>query len=223
MSNNAPDFIQIPKDVFMERDLSMVDMMTYGLVYWYSKLKNEKCFASNGAFAEILGVTPNKISESLRRLYKKGFIKIVYADKEKRTRVEIIPLVVYGGRVYPIGLGGITRSDKGVYPSGEQSINTIINTKEYSWDESQKKMMEKEGSINDIIATFLVEKKLEPKTALELTAYIKRYAKIAKDIQPFVASDFNKFWKAMDMCKEESYRLNYEWNLETVYKKITKI
>lgn len=97
------------------------------------------------------------------------------------------------------------------------------NNKEYSWVASQEKMMATEGSINDIIATFLVEKKLEPKTPAELTGYIKRYARIAKDIQPFVVSDYKKLWKAFDMCKEESYRLNYEWNLETVYKKITKI
>lgn len=93
--HNAPDFIQIPNQVFMDRELSGIDMLTYGLVYWYTKLKNEKCYASNKTFSDLLGVQPRKVSEAISRLQKQGYINVVYKDKSKRHRVEIIPLVIY--------------------------------------------------------------------------------------------------------------------------------
>lgn len=98
------------------------------------------------------------------------------------------------------------------------------NNKElFDWNKTAAKMQEKEGSDMDIIATFLIEKKIVPANSAQLTGYIKRYRKVAKEIEPFVGKDFKKFWTAIDMCKEESFRLGYQWNLETVYKKITKI
>jgi hypothetical protein len=106
---------------------------------------------------------------------------------------------------------------------GFSKKDIVKSTSIFSWEKSQEKMMEKEGSDMDIIATYLIEKKIVPKDAAELSGYIKRYRKIAKDIQPFVGSDFKKFWQAVDVCKEESYRLGYDWKLETLYKKITNI
>lgn len=123
--NNAPDFIQIPNQVFMDRELSGTDMLVYGLVYWYTKLKNEKCYASNQTFADILGVRSNKISESLGRLQKSGYIKMRYSDDAKRNREEIIPLVVYRtilqeeNRDTPNGVTNDT-------PNGVQNKNNII-------------------------------------------------------------------------------------------------
>lgn len=100
---------------------------------------------------------------------------------------------------------------------------TRSNIIPFDWKTTKDKMMSEEGSIMDIIASYLVEKNLIPADAAQLSGYIKRYRKVAADISPFVKKDFNKFWKAVDMCKEEAYRLNYEWSLETVYKKVTKI
>lgn len=99
----------------------------------------------------------------------------------------------------------------------------LITNKEFNWTEVSEDMMKKEGSDMDIIASFLIEKKLVPQDSPQLTGYIKRYRKIAKDIVPFVGTDFKKFWKAVEICKEESYRLGYDWDLTTIYKKITKI
>lgn len=110
--HNAPDFIQIPSQVFMDRELSGIDMLTYGLVYWYTKLKNEKCYASNKTFSDLLGVQPRKVSEALSRLQKQGYIEIVYKDETKRNREEIIPLVTYST---------IARKDTRDSPNGHTS------------------------------------------------------------------------------------------------------
>lgn len=90
-----PDFLQIPQQVYSCRQLSGIDMMVYGLIYWYTKLKLEKCIASNQTFADILGVSTKKISDSITRLVREGFVGAVYADQLKRNREELIPLVVF--------------------------------------------------------------------------------------------------------------------------------
>jgi len=90
-----PDFLQIPQQVYSCRQLSGIDMMVYGLIYWYTKLKLEKCIASNQTFADILGVSTKKISDSITRLVREGFVGAVYSDKLKRNREELIPLVVF--------------------------------------------------------------------------------------------------------------------------------
>ena len=90
-----PDFLQIPSQVYSCRNLSGIDMMVYGLIYWYTKLKLERCIASNQTFADILGVSTKKISDSITRLVREGFVSAVYSDTLKRNRDELIPLVVF--------------------------------------------------------------------------------------------------------------------------------
>ena len=125
-------------------------------------------------------------------------------------------------------------------PLGQRASGDTLNNKEltnnkeiinnidkkpsvFDWLETSEKMMEKEGSDLDIIATYLNEKKIVPATSQELTGYIKRYRKVAKDIVPFVENNFKRFWNAIEICKEEGYRMGYDWSLETIYKKVTKM
>lgn len=97
--NFTPDFIQIPRQVFFSKNLTEKDKFVYGIIYWYTHLKGERCFASNLAISEIAQVTPRKISEAVSRLQKEGFVDCIYKDEEKRNRLEIVPLIVYGKRV----------------------------------------------------------------------------------------------------------------------------
>lgn len=92
----APDFIQIPREILMDQRLTPLDRILYGYIYWFSKLKNERCTASNETLAELCGVTnPQVISNGLNRLEKQEFIKRLYNDANRRKRSEIIPLVYY--------------------------------------------------------------------------------------------------------------------------------
>lgn len=161
----------------------------------------------------------DSVFSGLRELEKKGYLK----------RVQVV-----GRRVEYILRYSTTFAENPQTTSAENpdvgkirrvsNKDTSTNKEDiFSWEKSREKMMEKEGSDMDIIATFLEERKIVPKNGAELTGYIKRYRKVAQDVAPFVGPDFARFWKAVEICKEESYRLGYTWDLNTVYKKITKI
>lgn len=95
-----PSFIQIPKQILEsigEKELTWLDGYVYGIVYWFARLKGEKCYLGNKVFADLLGVTGNRtISRSLARLEKQGYIKRIERVEDKRTiRDEIIPLIDY--------------------------------------------------------------------------------------------------------------------------------
>lgn len=135
-----PDFLQIPHQVYTNRTLSAIDMLVYGLVYWYTHLKGEKCFASNQTFADILGVNIRKISESLARLGEAGCINVIYSDNTKKHREEIIPLVVYTKKSHsPIGL-----SDSPNGPSVMVRLDQVDSP-----NGPQNKKNEKEGSLRE--------------------------------------------------------------------------
>lgn len=120
----VPDFIQIPNQIFTDRELSSIDQLVYGLIYWYTKLKLEKCFASNDTFANILGVKPRKISESISKLSERGYIKAIYFDDKKRNRKEIIPLVVFS-KIVQMDLRDSPEGPTLDSPNGPQNKNIL--------------------------------------------------------------------------------------------------
>lgn len=90
-----PDFIIIPYILLEDKNVSLIDERLYGIIYWFSKLKNEKCTASNETLAKLVKTTPTTIGNSLKKLEEKEYIHRVYKDTNKRNRLEIIPLVVF--------------------------------------------------------------------------------------------------------------------------------
>jgi hypothetical protein len=89
-----PDFIQIPCILLDDDDIRPTDCFVYAVVYWYTKLKLEKCTASNKTIADIAKVQKESVTNSLSRLSKKGYIQVILDDQNHR--LEIIPLVTYG-------------------------------------------------------------------------------------------------------------------------------
>lgn len=89
-----PDFLVIPTILIRDRSLQPLDREVYGLVYWFKKLKNEKCTASNETFANILGADKKSVSNSLQRLNKREYVKVVL-DPVTNYRLEIIPLISF--------------------------------------------------------------------------------------------------------------------------------
>ena len=93
--NLNPDFLIIPFEIIADKDVDAVGEKLYGLIYWYTKLKLERCIASNATFGQILGIGDSGIRKGLDQLEKKGYIQRVYKDAQKRNRTEIIALVTY--------------------------------------------------------------------------------------------------------------------------------
>lgn len=103
-----PDFLIIPYPLLEDDEIGAQEAKLYGVVYWFSRLKNEKCTASNITLAEIVRSSPKSISNSLNKLEERGYILRTYKDKQRRNREEIIPLIAFSK--VPAA-GGIRKSD----------------------------------------------------------------------------------------------------------------
>lgn len=93
MENILPDFLIIPSHLINDEDMQPLDGYVYGIIYWYTKLKLQKCVAKSATIANLLGVKPNSIDNSIIRLAKKEYIKSTY-DRSKHER-ELTPLITY--------------------------------------------------------------------------------------------------------------------------------
>ncbi|MEN9558434.1 MAG: hypothetical protein RL141_803 [Candidatus Parcubacteria bacterium] len=110
-----PDFLIIPYPLLEDDEIGAQEAKLYGVVYWFSRLKNEKCTASNVTLAEIVRSSPKSISNSLNKLEERGYILRTYRDKQRRNREEIIPLIAFSK--VPAA-GGIRKGD----PSGSGKV-----------------------------------------------------------------------------------------------------
>lgn len=93
MNINPPSFIIIPYQLLADERIKPVEEKLYGFIYWFTKLRNEKCTAGNDALAKLVQTTPGVIQNSLTNLEKRGYIRRVFKDRNKRVREEIIPLI----------------------------------------------------------------------------------------------------------------------------------
>ncbi len=201
--------------------------------FWICEHANENgtCYPGRVNLAVESGVNIKTVDKYLKELVSLGLLSVTNRFKKKQRSTNLYQIMIIEDEVIPKTEVGTP--ENGATPTPENGALTQSNLTQpnkvsetssvFNWESSKEKMMSKEGSDMDVIATFLVEKNLVPKTAAELTGYVKRYRKMAQDIVPFLGNNFEKFWKAVEICKEESYRLNYNWDLGTIYKKITKI
>ncbi len=93
MDKKLPDFLIIPSVIILDKTLQPLDGYVYGVVYWYSKLKLEKCIASSKTIAEIVNSNEGSVQNSINRLLRKGYLKSLY-DRSKHVR-ELVPLVSF--------------------------------------------------------------------------------------------------------------------------------
>jgi len=88
-----PDFLLIPSVIVSDEEIPPLAGYTYGVIYWYTKLKLQKCIASNASLAKMLNTQPRSIQRALQQLKDKGYIQVALDEKGHRT--EIIPLVAF--------------------------------------------------------------------------------------------------------------------------------
>ena len=109
-----PSFLITPRVLYENKDMTMTDRDVYAIVYWFHNLKDGKCYASNVAIAEIVGIHKNTVSASLTKLEKAGYVSRAF--DEDGNRETIIPLVDLGDK--PTDLGGT--------PTGYQTLNPQV-------------------------------------------------------------------------------------------------
>lgn len=90
-----PEFLIIPYQLVEDPDIHPLDERVYGVIYWLTRLKGEKCTAGNPTLAILCKTTPASLQNSLTALEKGRYIKRIFRDESRRTRKEIIPLIVF--------------------------------------------------------------------------------------------------------------------------------
>lgn len=136
-----PDFLIIPYPLLEDDEIGAQEAKLYGVVYWFSRLKNEKCTASNITLAEIVRSSPKSISNSLNKLEERGYILRTYKDKQRRNREEIIPLIAFSK--VPAA-GGIRKND----PSSNGTVPPTGGTRNPPTDGQNKNKENKKRKEN---------------------------------------------------------------------------
>lgn len=90
-----PDFLIIPYKVLNDKRLRQTDAILYGVIYWYERLKDGKCFASNAELGRVAGIAVKSVTNSLTRLEAYGYIQRVYRDEANFERASIKSLVTF--------------------------------------------------------------------------------------------------------------------------------
>lgn len=100
-----------------------MDAVVFGYIYWLTKLKNEKCYASNATLASLAKTTAQVVGNSLTTLDRAGFITRRFKnDNPHQDRLEIICLLGFRKlRPSPTDEGTLHPQVKGVSPTGEQN------------------------------------------------------------------------------------------------------
>ena len=94
IEQKLPDFLIIPSVLIEDKNVQPLDLIVYGVVYWYTKLKLQKCIASNRLISELLNSHPLSVSRSISNLEKRGYVRVIIDKAEGNIR-EIVPLISF--------------------------------------------------------------------------------------------------------------------------------
>lgn len=90
----------------------------------------------------------------------------------------------------------------------------------YSFDEELKKLWQSNWKPHKIVALFWEHKGYRFENAEQFKANLARDIKLS---EPLKGYDSNQLEAAIRICKRESSKLNFDWKLTTVFKKINEI
>ena len=79
-----PDFIIIPYPLLQDKELTPLDRIVYGVVYWLEHLKDGACTASDLTIAGIVYSSKGAVSNTITKLKRKKYIII---EKANRPRI----------------------------------------------------------------------------------------------------------------------------------------
>jgi DNA-binding MarR family transcriptional regulator len=88
----TPEFLLIPYELLNRRNLSPADLLVFGAVYWFERLKDGRCTAANDTIGAITKLHERTVRRSLERLEKEGFIVRIFRDgqNKKRTMIKVL-------------------------------------------------------------------------------------------------------------------------------------
>lgn len=89
-----PDFFITPRVVWLDPSIPPMAEKVYSVIYWYGKLKDGYCHASNATIAKNIGATNAKsVGNAIAKLAEAGYVQAEY--NEQNDRIALIPLIDY--------------------------------------------------------------------------------------------------------------------------------
>lgn len=126
-----PEFIPVFSMSLQDERLQKFDCLVLGTIYWYEKLKDGKCFASNESIARVINSdSPKSVSNSIAKLSKLGYVTCDYADGRKLERTQI--------RFHPQMVQGVSTDVRGGPSTDTQNKNNIEKNNEGEASPSRK-------------------------------------------------------------------------------------
>lgn len=90
-----PDFFITPRVIWLDQSIPPMAEKVYSVIYWYGRLKDGYCHASNATIAKNIGSTNAKsVGNAVYKLIEAGYIAADY-DPATGERTALIPLIEY--------------------------------------------------------------------------------------------------------------------------------
>ncbi|MBU1145117.1 MAG: helix-turn-helix domain-containing protein [Firmicutes bacterium] len=156
--------IWIPKEIWLDENLTIMEKVF--LVEIDSLDKHNECFASNNYFASFFKVTPQRASQIINSLIKKGIISAKYERNGKQVIKRVLNIFdryqINVKRVSNKLTGGIKKSLRG-YQENVKDNNTLNKTLNNTINKSKKNPKHKYGEYSHVLLTDKEYKQLEEK------------------------------------------------------------
>ncbi len=125
--------VWIPADIWLDKALTLLEKCVLVEIDSLSSDKSRGCYKSNKAFAEFFGLSPNRISEIVSSLEKKGFVRVSFKREGRRIVERNIFMIPVSERVLEISKGGVRDSE-----GGTRNIEEPIRDSEGGYSENTK-------------------------------------------------------------------------------------
>lgn len=207
-----PDYVIIPYELIQNKNLHPLDRILYGVIYYFERMKEGKCIASNTTLAEYCNAERTSINSSLTRLENERYIIRLYKDKQKKIRDEIKTLIQFRqDSLFKVKLNNYTVKSDNYTPSSQITtgvksnnyhINKNILIKDYKYNKEDEKLTELLYSLVKQNYPFLFEKgkkSLEKKFKKDCTEMNKLHRIDNRDYKKIAFiilwSQKDSFWK----------------------------
>ena len=113
----------ISKELWFNQDLSIQEKM---FLLEINSLDNKNhCHASNNYFSQFFQLSPNRCSEIINKLQKKGLIEIKYIKENRQIKERIIKVLEKGNRVLGKSTDSTRVFEMGYSKNSEERSNSI--------------------------------------------------------------------------------------------------
>jgi hypothetical protein len=214
-----PQFLIIPYQLVQDPNTHSLDERVYGIIYWLTQLRGERCVAGNKTLANLCKTTPTSLGNSLTRLERQGYILRIYKDDDKKVRKEIQPLIIFT-RVSPTDDTQVSpTSDTRVSPTGEQK-NSILSNNKHLY--SNINVIKKPSNIKPLISYFFELKgwaKKDKDFYKKEKIIYARYTRPAKDLLGLCENNLEDAKKRLLKIKKWADEKGLEFGIETAIKR----